>query len=431
MQKSETVILGAGITGLSAGYASGAPVYEARKDAGGICSSYYMRRGAKERLTHTPEDHEAYRFEIGGGHWIFGGDSSIQELIQRLAACNSHGRRSGIFFHERKLLVPYPLQNHVSHLSDMERASVAEEMLKKESDKREVGTMSEWLEESFGKTLCETFFHPFHDLYTAGLYTKIAPQDSYKTPRNSSQKANVGYNTSFLYPERGLDALVRELADACDVRYGKRVESIDTKKHEVIFSDSSNSSIRYDNIISTLPLHETLRIAQVNVDERPDPHTSVLVINIGAVSGEFCPKEHWVYIPHSRAGFHRVGFYSNVDASFLPLSSRGDRVGIYVEKAYVGGACPDAEEIEKISCSVVEELTQWGWIKETEVVDATWKDVAYTWSYPDSHWREKAIAALEAKNIYPVGRYARWKFQGIADSIKDGLSAGERWCVRR
>jgi hypothetical protein len=34
------------------------------------------------------------------------------------------------------------------------------------------------------------------------------------------------------------------------------------------------------------------------------------------------------------------------------------------------------------------------------------------------------MAALEARDIFPVGRYGRWVFQGIADSIRDGLYVG-------
>ena len=91
-------------------------------------------------------------------------------------------------------------------------------------------TMKEWLESSFGATLCEYFFFPFHDLYTDGLYDSIAPQDSYKSPvdlaavRRGSIEAGsqAGYNVSFLYPERGLDALARELASRCRVQYAKR-----------------------------------------------------------------------------------------------------------------------------------------------------------------------------------------------------------------
>jgi hypothetical protein len=36
---------------------------------------------------------------------------------------------------------------------------------------------------------------------------------------------------------------------------------------------------------------------------------------------------------------------------------------------------------------------------------------------------QPALAALR-RDVYPVGRYARWIFQGIADSIRDGLFVG-------
>jgi hypothetical protein len=52
-------------------------------------------------------------------------------------------------------------------------------------------------------------------------------------------------------------------------------------------------------------------------------------------------------------------------------------------------------------------------------------DVAYTWRSPGSRWRERALEALAAAGIQQVGRYGRWHFQGIADSIQEGLDAGE------
>ena len=78
--------------------------------------------------------------------------------------------------------------------------------------------------------------------------------------------------------------------------------------------------------------------------------------------------------------------------------------------------------METYKAEVIAELRQWGYLSEVDVVDPTWVPVAYTWSWPGSDWREKAIDALEQAGIEPVGRYARWNFQGIADSIRDGLA---------
>ncbi|HXW89055.1 MAG TPA: FAD-dependent oxidoreductase [Terriglobales bacterium] len=417
------------MTGLAAGLASGWQIYEAGEVPGGICSSYYVTpQGSK--LETPPEDGEAYRFEIGGGHWIFGGDPSVLRLIRSLTPVKQYQRSSAVFFPQEGYFVPYPLQNHLSYLPEEVRLRALTEMLT--LPKGNPRTMADWLEQSFGPTLTEMFFAPFHQLYTAGLWQQIVPQDGYKSPvdaslalRGASGKTPpVGYNTGYLYPQEGLGTLARRLAGKDQIQYGKRATRIHLDKKEVEFADGSG--IHYDLLISTLPLDKTLAMAQAGVDERPDPYTSVLVLNIGARRGARCPVEHWLYLPYTRAGFHRVGFYSNVDESFLPACSRKnkDRVGIYVERAYAAENKPSREQIAAYIEATVVELKEWGFIEGVEVADPTWVEVAYTWAWPGSRWRSRALEFLEKRDVMMVGRYGRWIFQGIADSLRDGLFVG-------
>lgn len=408
-------ILGAGITGLSAGLATGAQIYEAADIAGGICASYYK---------------ELYRFEAGGGHWIFGADEKILEFIRSITPINVYERDSAVYFPDTKLYVPYPLQNHLSYLPYDIRERVLKEILNAKAG--DMGTLKSWLEASFGKTLCELFFFPFHELYTVNLYADIAPQDTFKTPvdrklleRGAKEKTPaVGYNARFVYPQNGLNDLIKGLSAKCHINYGKKAVKIRVDKKEIQFEDGS--CVKYKKVISTLPLNELLEIAGLKSND-PDPFTSVMVINIGARKGIGCPKHHWLYIPQSKAGFHRVGFYSNVDESFLPVSSIGkdDRVSIYVEKAYPGGSAPAETDVNKLCRDVVAELTDWKFIKDTEVIDPTWIETAYTWSYPGSRWKEEALNHLKERGIHSIGRYGKWKFQGIAESIRDGLAMQE------
>jgi hypothetical protein len=97
---------------------------------------------------------------------------------------------------------------------------------------------------------------------------------------------------------------------------------------------------------------------------------------------------------------------------------------LYIERAYPGGAKPTPDDIQQYSRNVIAELQAWQFIEEVEVCDPTWVDVAYTWAYPDSRWKVEALQALETHRIYQVGRYGRWRFQGIADSIRDGFIVG-------
>jgi protoporphyrinogen oxidase len=425
-----SAILGAGVTGLATAHASGLPAFEAAETPGGICSSYYVRPGSSRRLPTAPADGEAYRFELGGGHWLFGGDRTAVRFMKRLAPTRSYERRSSVFFHESGLYVPYPLQNHLRYLDGPVAARAVQEMSAR--DGGDFRSLRDWLLRSFGATLCDLFFFPFHELYTAGLYDRIAPQDAYKSPVDlptvvrgaSSEVPAAGYNATFLYPEDGLDGFARRLAERSDIRYGKRAVRIDAEGKRVDFADGS--AFDYEELYSTLPLNRTLELAGLATVEVADPFTSVLVLNIGAVRGERCPDDHWLYNCRTNAGFHRVGFYSNVDRSFLPAVSRekGDRVSIYVERAYLGDTAVAADEVARYTSEVVDELRAWGFIEAVEVADPTWIDVAYTWNWPGSRWRQQALAKLEAVGIHAIGRYGSWQFQGIADSVREGLFVG-------
>ena len=423
-------ILGAGMTGLAAGYVMGFPIFEANAYPGGICSSYYIKPHDNLRMGHSPSDDDAYRFETGGGHWIFGADEKIINFIRQFCSLKKYDRVSSVYFHKNELSVPYPIQNNLRFLPRDIVEKTLEEIT--EHGKEIPNTMKQWLEINFGTTLCELFFNPFNRLYTAGLYDRIAPQDTYKSPVDlelvkkgaKAKPETVGYNSSFLYPEKGLDALVEKIAESCNVHYNKKIISIDTKKKKLYFNNSE--SVSYDKVISTLPLNETLHLCRLSISQKEDPYTSVLVLNIGAKRGDRCPHDHWLYNLDTISGFHRVGFYSNVDASFLPVSSRskGDKVSIYVERAFEGGRMPSQTEINLYIDSVIKELKDWDFIKETEVIDINWINVAYTWSWPNSVWKKKAIGELKKHAIYQVGRYGKWNFQGIADSIRDGLTIG-------
>ena len=368
----KTVILGAGITGLAAAYKTKGTIYESMGSPGGICRSYYEN---------------GYRFENGGGHWIFGADKETRDFLDRFATFKSYKRDAGVYINKT---FPYPIQEYFT--------IDAEELPRPE-------TMKNWLFCRFGNTQSKLFFYPFNEKYTAGLYSEIAPQDNYKNPSD-----NKGYNSEFIYPEKGLDALVDSLAIDIDIRYHKRVTSINPDEKMLYFEDGD--SRRYDKLISTLPLNVMCRLLNVKTDDKL-PYNSTVVLNIGATPGRNFPKEHWLYTPYSKSGFHRVGFYSNVDPSFAPKN----RCSLYIEFAKLD----NRERVISPSCTV-SELQSWGFIKKVEALHSNCIDVAYTWRYPNSDDIENLLSMVEDCGIKQIGRYGRWKFCGIADSIKMGLN---------
>lgn len=432
MSEGSCLVLGAGVTGLSAARSGGLPVVEACADPGGICRSYYVAQATNDRYAAPPRARAVWRFETGGGHWLFGDDPLVLGWLERFAPMRRYARRAAVYFARRGLLVPYPLQNHLAALGKEIAVQALSEMARPAPPAE---TLAEWLRANFGPTLFELFFRPFHERYTAGLLDRIAPQDAYKSPRDLAlalrgafgATSAVGYNVFFAYPCDGLDALVRGLARDLDIAFAKQVVRIDPIERGVFFADGT--ARRYGRLLSSLPLNHTLALSGLSVAEPTDPYTSVLVLNIGARRGPQLPDAHWLYVPDSRSGFYRVGCYSNVEESFLPArADRAELASLYVERAWLGGTRPTEAEIERYQQAVIAELQDWGFIGAVEVMQADWIEVAYTWSWPGSRWRERALKTLRRYDIFPIGRYGRWVFQGIVDSIREGLVAGS--CMR-
>lgn len=420
------LILGAGFTGLGVSLVSGIPAMEAKDAPGGICASYYR---------------EGYRFEVGGGHWIFGGDPLVLKLFDRLTPLHYYERRSAVFFtggleatapYAGKF-VDYPLQNHLYQLGEQAAQRALQDLLNEQRNGVVPKTMQEWLRKNFGEYLCRIFFEPFHQRYTAGLYTQIMPQDPYKTPFRLSDVVTgsfsktvqkVGYNVRFAYPQEGLDQLAYRLAQIGSVSYEKIAVAIDPQEKIVTFADGTTHS--YDMLVSTLPLNRLLEMCGAEIFHQP--YTSVLVLNLGV---ELPATEraqhgyHWLYIPDSRTGFHRVGYYSNVDPSFLPEKYRNNRAygSLYVEFAFRGGQKPGERRICELTEQTIAELQDLGLIGRVHIADPTWIDVAYTWQ-TEPNAVKTARQWLQQRDIYSIGRYGRWTFQGIAESFQEGQHFG-------
>lgn len=423
-------VIGAGATGLAAGFAGNLPVYESDTEPGGMSRSYLLKPGHPRRWATGLPDSSCYRFDHGGGHWIFGLDGPLKALLSRHCALGAYQRVSSVFFARSGAYVPFPIQNHLHCLEPTVVRRCLDEILN--PPQRDCATQADWLEVNFGPTLNELFFAPFHQRYTAGLWTRLAPQDAYKSPIDrsaviagaSGNPRSAGYNVTFHYPKGGLSRLWTDFGKEIDVHYDHQLIQIDIHNRRMLFSNQT--SVPFDRLLSTLSLEQILKLANLKVDPIPDPYTSVLVLNIGGLKGKACPPDHWLYIPDSRCGFYRVGIYSNVCKDFLPEADRatGRKASFYIERAYPAGAKPDKLATDQYIRDVIKELQEWKFLAEPEIWDCHWVEVAYTWSWPGSTWKHDVLSLLERHSIYSIGRYGRWRFQGIADSLREGFLWG-------
>ncbi len=145
--QAETIILGAGMTGLAAGLASGFPIFEKKSEAGGICSSYYINPSTGETVRDDNKKEDSYRFERGGGHWIHVRDSSMVALISGLVPVRSYSRKAAVYFVQKGQYVPYPLQDNLAYIDKEMAIQAVEEMAN--SGNKTCSTMKKSIQQVF------------------------------------------------------------------------------------------------------------------------------------------------------------------------------------------------------------------------------------------------------------------------------------------
>ncbi len=368
----KTVILGAGVTGLSAGYDTDAVVYEATSEAGGLCKTVKTSK---------------YMYDLCGGHWIFGLEKyhEVKKLLKGIKLKN-YAKNTGV-------MLDCIINGQIQDLW-------AEQPLYD-------GSIKSWLYQKFGPTLCALFFYPYNDLYTTGLYDKVV-QDN---PDKSPGAGRPHYNSKFVYPINGVQEIVRNLTKHCTVSYNKKAVKILRFKKIVVFEDGTR--VRYDRLISTIPLNELLNMVDIENDL---PYTSAVVVNVIGTRGGNLPKEQWIYMPHNRLGMHRIGFYTNVDQMFAEKNN----VALYCEYIYrdkIPAAYYGAVETIKY-------LKHKRFIQDSLFSSISVIPTAYTYQYK-SGVVIQFLEELKTYNIHSIGRYGQWQFKGIAESMQDGITARE------
>jgi len=434
--RNRLVIVGGGITGLFAGIITGAPIYEKNSYPGGLLSSYCINinTGEKKHCKHREEDDVL--FELGGGHWLWGLDKNaiIHRALTRFSGFKRYQRRSAVYLTDYDLFVPYPLQYHIGHLpKDLRDAALEDIIIARKNSKlfdNHKLTFAEFLKLSFGETLYKIFFEPYNYAYTAGLLYEVAPPRKMKIPndldiilRGSKENAQsfTGYNAYFYYPVDGLGPLMWKMCSVTKCHLDHRVTFLDVNRKQITINDSH--SVKYDTLVATIPLLEILKISDMKEFlYNPDPYTGVLCVNAVVKKGRKTPKDHWIYVSKSKSGFHRIGYYSNVDKMFLPAKYRSeDFVSIYIEKVFRGGFRPQNLDTEAIN--MLNEAIEFGFIGEVLLYDFNFVEYAYTWQRPGSTWVDNAIKVLIDSNIIPIGRYASWgKVEGVIECMEEVLT---------
>ncbi|HET9131288.1 MAG TPA: FAD-dependent oxidoreductase, partial [Terriglobia bacterium] len=300
----------------------------------------------------------------------------------------------------------------------------------------------DWTLRTFGTGIAKHFMLPYNEkFWKQDLHNITSDWVSWSIPKPTLEEVvngalgltnkGMGYNPKFIYPkDGGIDCLPRALASSISkVHSEQSVERIDPKRKIVRLTGGREEN--YDSLVSTLPLPVLFRMLGDTPDTlRQDAEKlsaiSVLNFNIG-IDRPRISNQHWIYFPEDQFIFSRVGFPMNFSTSVAPEGTSS----IYIEITHPSRSKPNIEEAFDRS---IADLQRCGILKPGDrILTRHMLDIEYAYVVFDVHRQthlQNLLDYLESRDIFAAGRYGRWEYFSMEDSILSGKAAAERVIAR-
>lgn len=423
----EIVILGAGLTGLSAAYHLeksnffDIAIYEKESRVGGLMRSEHCN---------------GFTFDYTG-HYLHINDQHFYDFIDEVATLNNFDniqRNSAIY--TNNTIVDYPFQMNLYGLPTQVIYECLDGYIHRTTSRKKANTFYDWVLKYFGKGFGNHFFFPYNSKLLAYPVKKIhpswtgrfVPQTSLlnilKGALEKNPHAKIGYNSAFHYPKQGgIEFFIKKLTQKINspIHLEHKVERIDPQKKVITFTNGQ--AISYNILITTIPLNNTLSML-TNSSSRPLNNlashllcNSVINFNLGFSTQDIGPY-HWLYFPEKHYQFYRLGFWNNISKALVaPQCS-----GIYGELSYQPQQHSRASMQKRVDLAIKQTLAYLGLtpnnIQASLILDITHGYVTY------DAWREKNIArlitTLQNKGLYSTGRFGAWKYSSMQEAYIDG-----------
>ena len=407
MEKVRTLIIGAGITGLATAAALSERgdddylVLEADAEIGGYCKTVKK---------------EGFVWDYSGHFFHFKHPEIESWLRERMAGQDIRKVEKKSFIDFKGELVDFPFQKNIHQLPREDFVDCLHDLFFAAEDPEDQ-SFKGMLYARFGRSIAEKFLIPYNEkLYATDLGTldkdamgRFFPHANITDiVRNMKAANNTSYNSTFTYPAGGAIEYVKAIASAVrsgGIALGEAVVSVDLEKK---IARTNKREIAFERFVSSAPFDKLLAMAKVPHDPATFSWNKVLVFNLG-FDRKGKKDVHWMYYPDRETSFYRVGFYDNI--------FDGERLSLYVEVGFAKDAPVDVGAMRE---RVLADLRKNELIDDHRLVaeHSVVMDPAYV------HITQKSLAEharitkeLEARGVYPIGRYGGWTYCSIEDNI--------------
>ena len=289
----------------------------------------------------------------------------------------------------------------------------------------------------FGQYLADLFLIPQNEKTMAISLDRLsvkAVKRFFPPPNEALVRAGIRgelpatgeYNSSFWYPKAGgIGALVKGLGCGLNaVRTNQQAAAIDLNRRKL--RTSTGESFSWDYLFSSMPLKSLCRITNDpdlrNAAEELS-HSSTVTFNIG-LKGPLQPEfegVHWIYVPDRSIPFYRVGFYSNISqGTCTPGHS-----ALYVEVGVPSEEIRTIDLVTELQPKVITALEDLGWIDSRAVVCVASHVIRHAYVHHTDR-RERLLEAILPRlhqfGVHPIGRYGLWDYTSMEDSMESARS---------
>ena len=445
-RKNDMVIIGGGLTGLSAGYVltkAGFKVRVFERDAtvGGL-SKTVVRNG--------------FRFDLGG-HRFFTKDRKIDGFVRDLMKDElvSVPRKSKILL--RNKYFDYPLKpfNALFGLGVPTTVRIlgdyAAEKLRRRTKKTEIISLEDWVVSNFGRKMFDIYFREYSEkvwgidcgrISAEWVSQRIKGLSLAKAVKNAFFRLNgkdlPTLVDEFLYPALGIgriaDRLKEEIEKGNEVYTGANVERIthaDFRIESMVVNNRSTATaVSGEEFISSMPITKLVRMLYPAPPERILSVASKLrfrdlVIVAVMVKKRRVTDQTWIYIPEQRIPFGRIHEPANWSEKMAP---EGETVLVTEFFSYKGDAIW-SESDELLADITVKNLEALGFMKKHEVTDCVVVRVPEAYPLFEVGYRELCDVLYDYlerfRNLHIAGRGGKFRYYNMDHAIESGIGTAE------
>ncbi|MBI5100282.1 MAG: FAD-dependent oxidoreductase [Nitrospirae bacterium] len=450
--KNTTIILGGGLTGLSAGH---------RLSSAGRGVTLFERDHEVGGLSRTIET-DGYRFDLGG-HRFFTKDERTNAFVRDLMGDEliAVGRSSKIYLRDRFFDYPLKPVNALFGLGIPTTVKAIADYglnrLRSVMNEKEIVSLEDWVVSKFGRTMFNIYFREYSEKVWGIGCDRISAEwvaQRIKGLSLSGAIKNAFFRVSgrelptladsFLYPELGIgrisDRLKEEIEKSGMVYTGTSVGQVnhDGRTVESVFaSNRSGSGIFYGReFISSVPLPALVRMLNPLPPEDVLKAASMLrfrdlVVVAVMVDRAQVTDQTWIYVPEKKIPFGRIHEPTNWSRKMAPegksllvmefFSFRGD--GIWNES---DGRLVDI---------TIENLKKLGFIKREEAVGSQVIRVPRAYPLFEVGYEkpcEVIMKYLERfTNLHIAGRSGMFRYYNMDHAIESGVRTADKVMDRK